>query len=870
MNELISFFLKQFSYLTALVWFSAAPAIAGPNFSLVELNPKPNYANKPFANAIPLLSDGALAPHPMWTSAAGVGWGWTPSVVLRLNNNLTAKNQILKLHSACRAQADAKLPKRIDIYTGSKTQLIHSGELTVSDPCNDEMRWLNLNMVNNGPEMYIVIHANGPYIFVDEISLEANAAATPPSNAQTPIPVTTGSNINTLLTQDSQTRQTNALTKILEITPAPNYDKRSYPNAAELLTDNVIAAHPMWLEINKTVGWSWVTPVALRLNNPSSSKNQVLKLHSACRTKASANLPHRIDVYSGSKAQWIHSGELQIPAGCEDEMRWLNVNFSNLGPELYVIMHSNGGFLFSDELKIEISTEESTADRAELKIADASKVVDTLNNDGIARLKTAMNTPIVPKEIANAPAGVSIAQEDPWLSFASGNKKVLAQSVNLQAKGLDFETESLAVAVANNSSTVFQSTIKNSCPAGAVSLFEVMPVKANNGVLAYDPLVPLANNTLTVKPNTLSYLWLKVKLSKLAIGTTNCLLFLNGLSINLAADVVQSNNPPNDLKVAVWGYDTDKPIWSNPEQAMQALREVPVNVQVIPPHEMPDINNAAEMQAGNPQSTLFENTVNRFKPGSTLLLFTAWQKGQVTVEGLRSKGADYQKLTAWLTGIERILNKAGVSNAQWALYPFDEPDKIEDMELIIAVAKAAKTYNPKINIYANPIGYEVSKAAKLKELHDTVDFWQPDFRTASSPSNKFALSSSKNWWIYHNTESPTKAMIPLSDYRLIAWRALALGASGIGTWSFSDTSNSSAWDDFDGKSGADWAMVYEGSGGSIVSSRRWEAFKKGVDDYRLIKLSKAALPTLASVTGLRETQEVDSVRLQALNLLRKP
>lgn len=58
------------------------------------------------------------------------------------------------------------------------------------------------------------------------------------------------------------------------------------------------------------------------------------------------------------------------------------------------------------------------------------------------------------------------------------------------------------------------------------------------------------------------------------------------------------------------------------------------------------------------------------------------------------------------------------------------------------------------------------------------------------------------------------------------------GASGVGFWSYSDTNGSSAWNDLDGKY-PDWAVVYEADN-RIVSSRRWEAFREGLEDYSLL------------------------------------
>jgi hypothetical protein len=74
---------------------------------------------------------------------------------------------------------------------------------------------------------------------------------------------------------------------------------------------------------------------------------------------------------------------------------------------------------------------------------------------------------------------------------------------------------------------------------------------------------------------------------------------------------------------------------------------------------------------------------------------------------------------------------------------------------------------------------------------------------------------------------------PLRAYRAQAWRAFQHGATGIGFWAYADVGQSgTAWDDLDGTR-PDPAVIYEAANG-VASSKRWEAWREGVEDYELL------------------------------------
>ena len=177
------------------------------------------------------------------------------------------------------------------------------------------------------------------------------------------------------------------------------------------------------------------------------------------------------------------------------------------------------------------------------------------------------------------------------------------------------------------------------------------------------------------------------------------------------------------------------------------------------------------------------------------------------------------------------------------MYPIDElnNDRAANYGHIYELIKSV---NPSIQLYANPegSGKKAITQQQLIELWPHVDIWQPRFPgSAESFKEHSEQLPSKSWWIYDNGNSPAKVNSPVC-YRKMGLSAFEIGASGFGFWSFSDSGGSSAYDDFDVRR-PDWSVVYEGGSDGFISSRRWEAFKTGIRDYKYLKSCQSEVHT---------------------------
>ena len=105
-----------------------------------------------------------------------------------------------------------------------------------------------------------------------------------------------------------------------------------------------------------------------------------------------------------------------------------------------------------------------------------------------------------------------------------------------------------------------------------------------------------------------------------------------------------------------------------------------------------------------------------------------------------------------------------------------------------------------------------------------------------------------------------KAGDPARFYRAQAWEAFALGVSGFGFWAYADVGQSgTAWNDTDDVR-PDYAVIYEGHPG-IISSKRWEAWREGVQDFALLS---AALANARTETERKAVNTLAAEGRQAL------
>jgi hypothetical protein len=203
-----------------------------------------------------------------------------------------------------------------------------------------------------------------------------------------------------------------------------------------------------------------------------------------------------------------------------------------------------------------------------------------------------------------------------------------------------------------------------------------------------------------------------------------------------------------------------------------------------------------------------------------------------------------QEFSSWLKMMVAHLLEIGIDYDKFAIYPFDESLCDEFYQ----VAKLIKEIDPKIRIFANNFGKGPKDFMRFKDL---IDIWCPHWVHCKAHPEWLAIIKSfgKEVWTYGGeAKAPAKTRPSYGYYRLMAWDAFERGQKGVGFWVYinHDKHQRHAWDDTLAPRGY-YGVVYAGAkspvetyGEEIIPSRRWEAWREGIEDYEyLVQLRKA-------------------------------
>ncbi len=449
---------------------------------------------------------------------------------------------------------------------------------------------------------------------------------------------------------------------------------------------------------------------------------------------------------------------------------------------------------------------------------------------------------------------------NPWTPFVGMDELAKGQTAKspLSVEAFQGEFESAAVNLFNFSGSARTLRVmfdEFSAPAGsdAVStddvftLREVVSVPTQDSDLSADPLPELNTGNLLVVPAwDARQLWITVNTAKLTPGTWKAKIHLKSLDVQFVETTVE-------LNIKIWDapLPKEKPLhlcnWSRTEYPKGTFedqlahgvdlfpRTVPATATFDESGEITNIDYTEHdkfMAKHAPHGiTLFHSFVKLNGPSPAFS--DPWLKAYKSfipqwIEHLKGLGYGYDKIV---------------------FYPQDEPglEHGKNVANFLKWAKLVRSIDKNILIYANPVQHITME--QIKEIAPYVDIWAP-LSTMTFPKEQldFIHSTNKQFWNY-NCSDNGKKLSPLNYYRGQAWMCWKFGHTGIGFWTYFSTPKT--W--FQPEAGFEYDMVYDGKG--VVTSKRWEAVRDGVEDYSLLYALRMATESAEQKNAPKELIE---------------
>ncbi|MBI5094762.1 MAG: VCBS repeat-containing protein [Candidatus Hydrogenedentes bacterium] len=339
------------------------------------------------------------------------------------------------------------------------------------------------------------------------------------------------------------------------------------------------------------------------------------------------------------------------------------------------------------------------------------------------------------------------------------------------------------------------------------------------------------SRTMTLAPGEASQLWLAVDTHGLEPGTHALTLYVGSLSLSPTYREIPIQIQvwpvalPDDIYAKMNWNTVDKSATS--DQVMKDMLEHGESVAYGSPAASVPVD--AKGNLSGPIDWSAVDAVIQRVPPYFKLLFTGpppqkWPDGVTPPQ----EGTEEQK-TAFKTSVREFakhLVEKGFDYNRWAFYPIDEPwnTGFSEIPRLRAFCTLVKEADPKARNYADPPG--LVRVEYVEEFKDLIDVWQPEMNVLKRDP-KLAEWFRKNageFWAYE-APGPAKDMPPLGHYRAFAWYAWNFGCSGAGYWVYRDLDQ--CWPIRE----TDYGAVYQ-TGNEVIPSRRWEASRDGVEDYR--------------------------------------
>lgn len=508
---------------------------------------------------------------------------------------------------------------------------------------------------------------------------------------------------------------------------------------------------------------------------------------------------------------------------------------------------------------------------AQASFAELSATLQGLDTD-LRKLKS--------RSAALSGQGVLMTQASPYLGAVGAITPTETPAGPLSLQALAKETLDLAWDLTNptDKPVTVRLTLRYGDPKAAASYLQLglpgvthqwrlaTPVAAGDGRAVHDALVPLPAGTVTVPAGESVQVWLTLQAPRATDSVTG-FVRVDRLDSAGAEPVIlplelqvlaQDIREPRAMHTFTWNVLLD-PVRSDPawlDAHLGNLAEHGVDVCAVSSlRNLPRVQAKEDGTLAEPLDfTQLDALLKAARPHFSIYYVNLdiWEKSWVRKDlfGLPFESPAYEvAFKTWFRQILDHLLASGLTYDQLLFCPYDESVG----EACRKIAGWMKQVDSRARVVIDCSTPDVEEARKMDAL---TDVWVPHYRyhfaEDMGPFFELLREGRKPHWCYFYSEGGNdKAQDPTRHYLAKFWWAYAQGITGIGYWA--QQYYGDPWYRADYKTSYDTSLVYPVEGG-VVDSRRWEAWRRGWQDYQLLSLTEAKLKQAGDQAGVQELQ----------------
>ncbi|MCO5091037.1 hypothetical protein [Bosea sp. (in: a-proteobacteria)] len=623
--------------------------------------------------------------------------------------------------------------------------------------------------------------------------------------------------------------------------PAPNYALALARGGREL-TDGHIGRGRIWTN-GSAAGWSWRMPVTVALDLPQPASIDHVRIHTASGTQAGVYRPSQIVVFGGDgSGRFDFLAESPLGSDTDSSPSPVESSLDIRFPphrisQILVVAFARGTFLFLSEI------EAFEASSAGQEIGGGLPDLAAARQFAIEHRRMQIETASGPRPTgpdparrwamplgadataAPSPPGCAMEPIDPW-TLRPAREAPRSRLVALTG-GHDYA----AWRVANRSATELSVNVDVAQAAGVrTRVLALAHAQALSRAWVPDVVTPFDGAVLPAG----SAMLLLVETRPETGGSHRIDLALSCGEYRLASTLDLTAIPADPGTAPLHGN-----LWTYLHEPMHlpVARALGCDAGFLARYgvDTATVHPAALFDGGRERPTeLLRRYLETHREAARILLYMDIKTRPWAFLKLPDEEAA-AALRGWWDWVEATAKAARVSG-EIILYPIDEP-RPADLPAMKRFRALAHSAGIEARIYATLErgSLAILPFVDVAQLHRPA---QPGMNLAGLPGRQERDG--------YDTREDAKLLSPDGYYRRQGWEAYALDLKGVGIWSAWDSTGlgdpASGWNPFTGRGERDFGLIYAAPDGCAWPSLRLLAWRRGVEENRLLRQCAKRLP----------------------------